>query len=257
MGNIPPPGCLYKNQGDRIWDLKQQMYNNIDSAQHNINAINKVLKKYDENVINLSAAKKLYEDTKSQYNTTDNEMNEQIQSQIQTIETLISQTGVNYQQIEGLIQKNDVTVNNINSNKKDILQKSNSIVYFENLLLAAYLEIYNSVLGQNKAIVNNQGSRTDMYSIDNSTYVYQQKRIQFYKNLNTGLFFTYYALILILVYVILRLDSENSILVKLTVFRLFVVILIAYPLFILRFQGFIYSLFHYFYDRLAPNKGLQ
>jgi ferritin-like metal-binding protein YciE len=256
MGNIPPPGCLYKNQGERIWDLKQQIYQNVKDTQHNINAINQILTIYDQNVNDLDATRKLYEDTSSNYKLTDDNMKSNIDNLVQNIETLLAQTGKNYSDIDKLIKQNDITMNNINSNKKDILQKSNSIVYFENLLLAAYLEIYNSVVGQNRAISNNKSSRVDMYSIDNSTYVYQQKRIQFYKNLNTGLFFTYYVLILVLVYVILKLDSENSILVKLTLFRLFVVILIAYPLFILRFQHFIYSLFHYFYDRLSPNKGL-
>ena len=256
MGNSPPPSCLYKNQGETIWDLKQHIYQNVKDARYNINLINKILTQHETNKADLAVAENRYSETLSSYLKEDNDYNTQIQGQVQIIDSLLKQTGHNYSDIDTLIKDNDTTITNINANKKDILKKSNSIVYFENLLLAAYLEIYNSVLGQNKAIVNNQSSRIDMYSIDNSTYVYQQKRIQFYKNLNTGLFFTYYFLILVLVYVILRLNSENSILVKLTLFRLFVVILIAYPLFILRFQHFIYSLFHYFYDRIAPNNGL-
>lgn len=256
MGNSPPPGCLYTNQGERIWDLKQQIYQNVKDARYNINLINKILTQHEQNKADLLVAENKYSTTLTDYLREDNDYNTRVQGKVRVIDSLLSQTGKNYSDIDDLIKKNDATVNDINSNKKEILQKSNSIVYFENLLLAAYLEIYNSVLGQNKAIINNQSSRIDMYSIDNSTYVYQQKRIQFYKNLNTGLFFTYYALILILVYVILKLDSENSILVKLTLFRLFVVILIAYPLFILRFQTFFYKLFQYLYNRIAPNKGL-
>jgi hypothetical protein len=256
------PSCAYKNQGERIWEMNHMIYENLDLTRDNIKGIKAIVTQHrsNKNIIdgdqNVKYSKAAYRAKLKEYLDIDTGLENNTINQLAYINQLLDKINEKYGGIKDNIEKNDVTINKINANKKEILQKSNSIVYFENLLLAAYLEIYNSVLGQNKAIVNNQSSRIDMYSIDNSTYVYQQKRIQFYKNLNTGLFFTYYALILVLVYVIIRLNSENSILVKLTLFRLFVVILIGYPLFILRFQKFIYSLFHYFYERLAPNQGL-
>jgi hypothetical protein len=256
MGNSPPPGCLYKNQGETIFDLKEQMYKNIRYSREVIGSVNTVLSLYDKNLKTLTDITAFYNTTLSNYKEIDNRFNSEIQGQIKVIEALLIESGLNYKAIDEYIQKHDVTNQNINTKKNNIMQKSNSIVYFENLILAAYKEIYNSVTGQNKAIQNNESARSDMYSIDNSTYVYQQNRIQFYKNLNTGLFYTYYALILVLIYVILRMNNENNILVKLTLFRIYVIALILYPLFILRFQHFIYNLFHYFYKRLAPDDGL-
>jgi predicted nucleic acid-binding Zn-ribbon protein len=254
MGNIPPPPpipCAYKNQGGTIDDLKNQIYSNIDATKSKLDPIIQKIADYDTLIADTNSTNTTYSDTYNKYKSQNSDYQSQIDSLSKEIQVKMEQTESNYRNIDAINDKNETTMQNINNLKSDILVKSNSISYFKSLLTAAYIEIYNSISGQNHALINSQSSRNDVYSIDNSTYIYQQNRIQFFKNINTGLFYTYYLFIIILVYVIIKLNNSDSILVKLTLFRIFVVILLIYPLFIMRFQNFIYNIFHYFYTRLS------
>jgi hypothetical protein len=137
----------------------------------------------------------------------------------------------------------------VNDQKKEIIDASYTIAYYEHLLYEAYLNIYNAVNIQNLTLRNNLTMKDDQYSTDNSLYIYQKNRIDFYKNINTFLFYFYYLLIIILIIIIIK-GNDSAIIVKLTLFRLFVVMLILYPLFIIRFQNFIYFVAKLVYTHL-------
>jgi hypothetical protein len=253
MGN----SCPETNQGERIWEnarriewMNEQIHNNIDYVKGKLDGY---LTDYS-NLKDLEAQAKTKGD---KYNGDVSNFNTEIKSLHDDITSLTDKIGNIYLNINSLNKSNDVITNSINTDKKSIIDKSYSISYFENLLLAAYLQIFDAVNAQNHALANNQGVRANIYSIDNSTYLYQQERISFYKNLNTGLFYTYYLLIVLLVYVILKLNQTTSILVKLTLFRLFVIILILFPLFGVRFERFIYNIFSILYNRFSFSNLLQ
>lgn len=257
MGN-GSSNCSEKNQGERIDELRDQINNAVARSKQNLAASRANVDNYAR-LLDLLAKEKAdvtivqtkYDTDYKTYNTNIASKDTLITTRTKDLNTLTNEIIELYGAIGNSILVNDVLTDKINANKKSILEKSYSISFFENLLLAAYAQIFSAVNAQNNAIDNNYGTRADMYSTDNSTYVYQQNRISFYKNLNTGLFYTYYVLIILLIYVILRLNQNTSILVKLTLFRVFVVILILFPLVGLVYQRFIYKLFHYFYDRIS------
>ena len=248
MGNVP---CAYKNQGERIDQLRDQINSSADRTENHLKYIHDRGNIYLTNYRKVEANQNLYDKDLLVYNGNLTSLTNQVTSLITEINKLTDELSVIYGNIENQNIVNDNNTNRINTDKKSILDKSYSISFFENLLLAAYLHIFDSVNAENHALENNAGVRANMYSTDNSTYVYQQDRISFYKNLNTGLFYTYYILIALLVYVILRLNQTTSILVKLTLFRLFVIILILFPLFGLKFERFIYRMFSIFYNRIS------
>lgn len=135
----------------------------------------------------------------------------------------------------------------INEKKKELLDTSYTVAYFEHLLYEAFLNIFNAVQIQNLTLIYNQSLRDDQYSTDNTLFTYQKGRIGFFRGINTFLFYFYYFLIAILIYVVVT-SKDTSILTKLTLYRLFIVILIFYPIFILRFQHLMYYIFNYLYD---------
>ena len=161
----------------------------------------------------------------------------------------ISQIKQDYASINNNVNANDNAAILSNNNRNDIQKASFSIAYLEFLLMDAYKQIYRSIYYENVSAKDGIKPRYDIninqYSLNN----YQNNRIQFYKNINTFLFYFYYVMIIALVIVVLKFNS-TSILIKLTFFRVFAIILILYPLFIIQFQTFIYKFFTYLFSKL-------
>ena len=157
----------------------------------------------------------------------------------------ISQIEQQYATIKNNVNKNDQAAMNSDKSKTDIQRASFSIAYLEYLLMDAYKRIYRSIYYENVSAGNGIKPRFDVNVNQISINNYQNDRIQFYKNINTFLFYFYYAMIIALVIVVLKFNS-TSILIKLTFFRVFAIILILYPLFIIQFQNFIFKLIKYF-----------
>jgi hypothetical protein len=279
------PACIYKNQGERIDELNQRIRDYNTETRTNLDAVKTYINNTNaNNSAVLKSAQDTYNALKDKYSREYSGYDDQISGLQQTVQSLnseitalqdnivvvkknINSTQDSINQTNGVInQKNNdinVSYNNINTsitasifaneqidmNKNEIFAKSNSIAYFENLMLLAYKEVYDAVGLENKALRDNRDMRSDNYSIDQSAFVYQSGRTNFYKNINTFLFYLYYIFVIVLVIVILKFN-DNNMLTKLTLFRLFVVLLILYPLFISRFQQFIYDLLRMVYDRL-------
>ena len=186
--------CLYTNQGGTIDDLKQQIYTSTNNIDDDIKYINTRVGQYLTDYQNVEKYQEKYDTDFTDFSKNIDTLKTDVASLMKDITDLTSDLIEIYGNIESQNIINNNITNNINTQKKQILDKSYSISYFENLLLAAYLQIFDSVNAQNHALENSQGVRANMYSTDNSTFVYQQDRISFYKNLNTGLFFLYYIL---------------------------------------------------------------
>ena len=124
-----------------------------------------------------------------------------------------------------------------------MLKNSYSISYIENLLLQSYSSIYDAVVGENNSINNNTELRLNNFSIDQSLYLYKLDKIQFYKNINTFLFYFYFIFLIIFIILIFNYNTKNN-LIKLVFFRVFIIILILYPFFILRFENLFYVSFN-------------
>ena len=152
----------------------------------------------------------------------------------------ISQIDGHYKNIINNVKANDMTAINSNATKTDIQRASFSIAYLEYLLMDAYKQIYRSIYYENVSVENGIKPRFDIHINQFSINNYQNQRIQFYKNINTFLFYFYYIMIIALVIVVLKFNS-TSILIKLTFFRVFAILLILYPLFIIHLQNFIYK----------------
>lgn len=247
MGNE----CAYKNQGERIDELRDLINSKKERTKKYLKSINDKCNDYGIEYDSLVTKKESYRVELGKKQTLINNLKDEVTNYVNTLNSLTNDLYDIYIKIQAHNTNNDDNTNRINTDKKSILDKSYLINYFENLLLSSYLHIFDSINSQNYALDNNAGVRANMYSTDNSTYVYQQDRISFYKNLNTGLFYTYYILIVLLIYVILRLNQTTHILVKLTLFRFFVIILILFPLFGLKFERFIYRMFSIFYNRIS------
>ena len=198
MGN-----CNQKNQGETIDELNQQIRDSIGRTESYLKEINDKSDIYLKNYQQVEKYQEKYIKDFTDFSNNIDVLKKDVTSLTTDITDLTNDLSKIYGNIESQNIINNNYTNKINTQKKHILDKSYSISYFENLLLAAYLQIFDSVNAQNHALENSKGVRANMYSTDNSTFVYQQDRISFYKNLNTGLFFLYYILIVLLVYVIL------------------------------------------------------
>ena len=120
--------------------------------------------------------------------------------------------GGEYEKIQKLEKSADEANKNVNEHKKEILNKSYTIAYFENLMMLAYKEIYDAIVSENYSIDNNTKMRSDNYSIDKTTIIYQNEKIQFYKSINTFLFYTYYMFLLIIIsFMVMKLNIFNTI----------------------------------------------
>jgi hypothetical protein len=179
-----------------------------------------------------------------QYFEKGNNYQKEIHDQNIIIDNLVKDIKKNYGDISNNIFNNDEKIKNINKIKGNITNQSYSVSFFENLLLVSYKELYDAVYTENNVLLNNKSIKSDNYSTDNTRYLYETDKIKYYENINTFLFYFYYLLIIILIFVIFKFNN-TIILIKLTFFRIFVLLLILYPLFILRFQDFIYKIFSY------------
>jgi len=164
-----------------------------------------------------------------------------INNQQQIIKSLVNHINNNYENINVSLENNKIKTNNINKTKGNIISQSHSISFFENLLIQSYKELYDAIYIENNVILNNDNMKKNTYSTDNSYYDYGTNKITFYKNINTFLFYFYYLLILIVIIIILLYNSE--LLTVFSIFHIFLLILILYPLYVLRFQNNIYSIF--------------
>ena len=270
-------GCAYKNQGEHIDELKDQINAHIKATEAKLQAVRDLVNnnntKYEGDRDDaLKVYNKLNNDYNKEYEGYDgkittlrgtisntnaelvqvnnnveatqkliNDVQSQINGVIDHINTDNNDINRKYESINTLIDQGITANQKINEMKDANFIKSNSIAYFENLLFQAYQEIYGAVKLENNALVSNKDMRADNYSIDNSSFVYQKNRIQTFKNINTFLFYFYYFMIIVLIIVVLKYNT-SSLLVKFTFFRVFAILLILYPLFINRFQQFIYRI---------------
>jgi len=152
----------------------------------------------------------------------------------------ISQIKKQYLDINNIENDNDKAAIRSNNLKTDIQRASFSIAYLEYLVIDAYKQLYRSIYYENVSVGDGIKQRFDNHTNQFSINNYQNQRIQFYKNINTFLFYLYYVMIIALVIVVLKFNS-TSILIKLTFFRVFAIILILYPLFIIRLQNFVFK----------------
>jgi len=144
-----------------------------------------------------------------------------------------------YEIINTEITENDKKIIDSNKARTDINRASFSIAYLEKLLLSSYNLIYRAIHYENSSIDNGKNDRENNNANNLSNDVYQTDRVNFYKNINTFLFYFYYLMIIALVIVVLKFN-ESSLLIKLTFFRVFAILLILYPIFIIPFQDFVY-----------------
>lgn len=276
--------CPYTNQGQTIGDIKDEINKNM--AQYNDNKysvyydINNnyfpnlsklygdrngdIFNKYPtitgENIVTLTLynGSNSYKIQELRFKSTNpgcieqiHNLNTKYEGQIKELNTiingLISQIKDKYGNIDSLIASHDLKIENINEIKGNIVNQSYSVSFFENLLIQSYKQLYDAIYTENKVLLNNKSIKFDMYSTDNSRYLYEIDKIKFYENINTFLFYFYYLLIIIFLIVVLKFN-DTSMLLKLTFFRVFAVLLILYPLFILRIQDYIYKLFGYLYS---------
>jgi hypothetical protein len=144
-----------------------------------------------------------------------------------------------YKIIDERITNNDIQILESNKARTDINRAGFSIAYFEYLLLSSYNLIYRAIHYENNSIDSGKDHRESSNANKLSNDVYQNDRVDFYKNVNTFLFYFYYLMIIALVIVVLKFNN-TSLLIKLTFFRVFAIFLILYPIFIIRFQDFVY-----------------
>jgi len=286
MGNSAPE-CRYKNQGETIDGLKNEINTGVNNSKNDLYYINNDseygLNNYFSLILSLYGGSSNsydndYDNDVSKYpNTTNNHFinvlgnneyyfnNDFLKGSIQNyydtsmnhtkdfngkikeINELLARIKEKYGSIDDLINTHDSQIKDINIIKGNIVNQSYSVSFFENLLIQSYKHLYDAIYTENKVLLNNKSIKFDMYSTDNSRYLYEIDKVKFYENINTFLFYFYYLLIIIFLVVVLKYNY-TSILLKLTFFRIFAVLLILYPLFILRIQDYIYKLFGYLYS---------
>lgn len=161
----------------------------------------------------------------------------------------ITQIEGQYANITKNVRDNDKTAIQNDKIKTDLQRGSYSVAYLEYLVMEAYKQLYRSIYYENVSAENGIKPRFDININQLSINNYQNHRIQFYKNINTFLFYFYYVMIIALVIVVLKFNS-TTLLIKLTFFRFFAIILILYPLFIIQFQNFIYKFIKYLISKL-------
>uniref|UniRef100_A0A6C0HUS1 Uncharacterized protein n=1 Tax=viral metagenome TaxID=1070528 RepID=A0A6C0HUS1_9ZZZZ len=281
----PSSSCSYTNQGQTIGDIKNEINNNMVQYNDNrysvyydinnnyfpnlsklygdnndSNIINKYPTITDGNKVTLTLynGSNSYKVEELRFKSSNpgiiekiHDLNTNYEGQIKelnkTINNLLTKINDKYGSINPLIASHDSKIKDINTIKGNIINQSYSVSFFENLLIESYKHLYDAINTENKVLLNNKSIKFDMYSTDNSRYLYEIDKVKFYENINTFLFYFYYLLIIIFLIVVLKYNY-SSMLVKLTFFRIFAVLLILYPLFILRIQDYIYKLFGYLYS---------
>jgi len=269
--------CNYTNRGQTIGDIKDEINNNM--VQYNDNKYSvfydinnnyfpNLSKLYgdnnDSNIINKFPTVKdkvkltLYNGSKSfnidelYFKSSNPGIIEQIYNLNKTYESqitelnriksvLISQVKEKYGDINLNILNNDNKINDINKIKGNIITQTYSVSFFENLLIQSYKELYDAIYVENKVLLNNNSMKQDIYSTDNSKYTYETDKINFYENFNTFLFYFYYILIFISI-IVIGIYNLN-LLTTFSLFHILLLILILYPIYILKYQNFLYKYF--------------
>jgi hypothetical protein len=245
--------CSCTNQSDTINEIKDTLYNQADTIDNIRNYLNNQCQIFHSANDNISKNNELYNKKKSENNKKLNEINVQFSSFTNINTSLKNDIELLYRNIDSNIQKNEEYINNINNLKKDITSNSYSIPYLQDLLLQTYSSFYDAINIENKSLDSNKDLRKENYSIDKSLYFYKEDKIIFYKNINTFLFYLYFVLIIILLVIVFKYRNQLELL-KMKYFRVFLVILIVYPFFILRFQNLFFNLFNnYIYLNISDD----
>jgi hypothetical protein len=274
--------CMYKNQGERIDELRdeindslntirQRLYRINDDGAHGLNNyfvtlrnlyggngndgddyyayVSKHPNTNNSNFINVLGNNEYY------FNNVDNNLKGSIQNyydtsmnntrafddKIKTINELLIKIKEKYGDIDLNILKNDNKINEINQIKENISKQTYSVSFFENLLIQSYKQLYNAIYVENKVLFNNNSMKQDIYSTDNSKYTYETSKINFYENFNTFLFYFYYILIFLSI-IVIGIYNIN-LLTTFSIFHVLLLILILYPIYILKYQNFLYKYF--------------
>lgn len=274
--------CIYKNQGERIDELRDEINDSLNTVRTKINDINndgahglnsyfvtlknlyggngndgddfyanvsKYPKTNNSNFINILGNIEYY------FNNVDKNLKGSIQNyydtsmnntrvfddKIKTINELLTKIKEKYGDIDLNILKNDNKIDEINKIKDNIAKQTYSVSFFENLLIQSYKLLYDAIYVENKVLLNNNSMKQNIYSTDNSKYTYESDKINFYENFNTFLFYFYYILIFTSI-IVISIYNIN-LLTKLSLFHVLLLILILYPIFILKYQNFLYKIF--------------
>jgi len=274
--------CMYKNQGERIDELRNEIDNSLNAVRNNLKDINDRpetgLNNYfvtlrnlyggngndgddyyayvskhpntsNSNFINVLGNNEYY------FNNVDDNLKGSIQNyydtsmnntrvfddKIKTINQLLIKIKEKYGEIDLNIVKNDNKIDEINQIKENISKQTYSVSFFENLLIQSYKQLYDAIYVENKVLLNNNSMKQDIYSTDNSKYIYETSKINFYENFNTFLFYFYYILIFVSI-IVIGIYNIN-LLTTFSIFHVLLLILILYPIYILKYQNFLYKYF--------------
>jgi len=236
--------CSCINESKKIKELKDYLYDQANKLPEYEKDIY-MLQNFIDNFINpindnINKNNKLYNDIEIENNEKLNDIDVQI-SNLKNINTnLKNEIELLHNNINNNIKKNEEKINIL---KKDIILNSNSLPYLQESLLQSYSSFYDSKNIENKSLESNKDIQKENNSIDKSIYFYKKDKITFYKNINTFLFYLYFVLIIILLVIVFKYRNKLELL-KMNYFRVFLVILIVYPFFILRFQNLFFNLFN-------------
>lgn len=216
--------------------ISQSLVDELKKDISNANAINQqseaVITSYQNIVADTEQQKKNYADTFSQYTAKNSEHQSEIETASDSLKHAIQQIEDNYGQVASINRNHASALDAIQATTHDGQTKSYSVAYFENLLLAAYRMMYGAIASENAVLTQNKEVHERFNKTDNRTYIYQQQRAQFFKNLNTWFFYIYYVLLIaVFVYV-----HQQTPLLDTNYYRLFFLILFLYPILIYRFQ---------------------
>ena len=215
--------------------LVDQLKKDISKANAIHQQSDAVIKSYQKIVADTEQQKKNYTDTFSQYTAKNSEHQSEIGATSDNLKHTIQQIEDNYGQLAAMNIDRATALDTIQAITNDGQAKSYAVAYFESLLLAAYRMMYGAIATENTVLAKNKEVHERFNKTDNRTYLYQQQRAQFFKNLNTWFFYIYYVLsIAVFVYV-----HQQTPLLELNMYRFFFLILFLYPILIYRFQNLV------------------
>jgi hypothetical protein len=224
--------------------ISQTLIDQLKKDISNASAIHQqseaVIKSYQNIVADTEQQKTNYNTTFSQYTAKNSEHQSEIGAASDSLKHVIQQIEDNYGQLAAVNVDHATALDTIRYTTNDGQAKSYAVAYFESLLLAAYRMMYGAIATENTVLAKNKEVHERFNQTDNRTYLYQQQRAQFFKNLNTWFFYIYYVLLIaVFVYV-----QQQTPLLELNVYRFFFLLLFLYPILIYRFQ----TLVQWIYD---------
>jgi hypothetical protein len=224
--------------------ISQTLIDQLKKDISNASAIHQqseaVIKSYQNIVADTEQQKTNYNTTFSQYTAKNSEHQSEIGAASDSLKHVIQQIEDNYGQLAAVNVDHATALDTIRYTTNDGQAKSYAVAYFEGLLLAAYRMMYGAIATENTVLAKNKEVHERFNQTDNRTYLYQQQRAQFFKNLNTWFFYIYYVLLIaVFVYV-----QQQTPLLELNVYRFFFLLLFLYPILIYRFQ----TLVQWIYD---------